>query len=109
MARPDWDRLFGTCYKGGGTDLFLIPGSPPLIRLADGWHSMLAGGDLTLPDVVSLARERLGATPDGQADGYSFSDFAFGNVARFRVMAFGYPKTTMLLVARWPDKFKPTA
>jgi hypothetical protein len=50
----------------------------------------------------ALANERLAPNPDGQGDGYAYSDFRFGDAARFRALAFGYPATSVLLVARYP-------
>ncbi len=50
--------------------------------------------------IQAMVAERFGAAPDGERDGYAYSDFHYGDIARFRAMAFGYPTTFLLLIAR---------
>jgi twitching motility protein PilT len=102
MARVEWDRLLDTCVRSGATDVLLAPGSPPMVRLADGWRSLQRVDVLTPRQVANLAEEHLGLKVGKQIDGYTLSDFSYGNLARFRVMAFGYPRTKSLLITRWP-------
>src|SRR5271170_7819767 len=98
MARLEWDRLLDTCVRGGATDAILAPGSPPMVRLADGWRSLQGVDALTPRQVSNLAYEHLGLKVGRKVDGYTFSDFSYGNIARFRVLAFGYPQTKVLLI-----------
>jgi Tfp pilus assembly pilus retraction ATPase PilT len=100
MAKLQWDRLLETCFKQGATDILLAPDCPPLLRIAIQWRAIHLDEPLTRADLVALAKERLGPKPGGETDDYTFSDFAYGNVARFRAMAFGYPETALLLIAR---------
>lgn len=86
-----WDRLLETCCRRDATDIMLIPGSPPLIRMAEAWRALRAE-TVHLHDAVSLAAERFGAESDGERDGYAYISFAFGDLGRFRAMAFGYPQ-----------------
>ena len=83
--------------------MLLAPGAPPMIQIDGLWRSM-STEMLTPADLVALGNERLGLKPDGITNGYAYLDFSYGDVARFRVMAFGYPRTTLLLLARWPEK-----
>ena len=102
MAAVQWDRLLETCYRRGGTDLLLTPGSSPMIRLADAWHDLQAP-ILEREEVEVAAREKI-AEPDGKADGYAYSDICHSRAGKFRVTAFGYPQAKLLLVTRYPDQ-----
>jgi Tfp pilus assembly pilus retraction ATPase PilT len=101
MASLQWDRLLETCCRSNATDLLLIPGSPPLIRLDELWRSLQVNAT-HLEEIRALATELLGANPRGRADGYAFSSFRFGKSDRFRAMAIGFPDTTALVVSRHP-------
>src|SRR4051812_29013684 len=103
MSPLQWDRMLETCYRQDATDLLFVPGPPPMVRLRTSWRA------LELPPVdaaavQALANERIGAEPDGRADGYAYSDFSYGDVIRFRAMAFGYPFTDVLVIARRPTE-----
>lgn len=99
MSAIEWDRLLETLYQSNATDALLRPGSPPLIRL-DGWRALRVGAPLSADDVVVMAADRIGRLADGELDGYSYRDFRYGEVAWFRAIAFDYPQTTLLIVAR---------
>ena len=90
-------RVLETCCRLHAADALLTPGSPPLVRHYGVWRS-LKSPRVLMSDVVSMAMETVGARPSAGADGYTYTDFNFGNVARFRAMAFGYPQTTLLLL-----------
>jgi Tfp pilus assembly pilus retraction ATPase PilT len=102
MAELRWDRLLETCIRKHATDLLLSPGSPPMVRLRESWRALQIR-TLDAATVRAMANERMGTAPDGEADGYAYSDSRYGDIARFRAMAFGYPNTTSLLIAMFPD------
>jgi hypothetical protein len=98
-------RLLETCCHKNATDALVVPGSPPLIRIRGNWQS--AGATKVLPsDVTSLTQQTVGLGPS-QANGYSFCDFNFGGVARFKAIAFGFPQTTFLLLVHLPQDSPP--
>ena len=97
-----WDRLLETCVRRQATDLLLVPGAPPMVRLHDDWRT-LQTVTLDAGAVQALANERFNTSPDGNGDGYAYWDFEHGEGVRFRLMAFGHPQTTLLLVARRPN------
>jgi Tfp pilus assembly pilus retraction ATPase PilT len=105
MPVVKWDRLLETCFRQGGTAMLITVGSPPFIQIAELWRAMQID-PLARRDLVGLAEQVLGSGRGSQRDGYAYLDFAYGNVARFRAMAFGYPKTSVLLISRWPEKRK---
>ena len=110
-----WDRLLETCCARNATDILLSPGSPPLLRLADKWHTLqVPAVDVTA--IQTLVSEQLAAKPDGEVDGYAYWDFQFRRVfclppgtlaapicRRFRATAFGYPATNVLLISPHPE------
>ena len=95
MTNISLDRLLETCQRNNATEALLVPGANPVVRLDQGWRA-LATKRLTLSDVVSMADAAVGRKPV-QSDGYSHHDFKYGK-ARFRAVAFGYPKTRVLLL-----------
>ncbi len=97
-----WDRLLETWVRRNATDILLSPGTSPLIRLADSWRPLQVP-PVDVETIRALASEQLGENPAGREDGYSYSDFGHGDVARFRATAFGYPATNVLLIARYPS------
>lgn len=100
MASLQWDRLLETCCRRDATDLLLIAGSPPMIRLRELWRALQVP-PLDIAALQVLADERFGTRPDGEGDGYAYSDFRHDE-ARFRAMAFGHPDTRVLLVSKYP-------
>ena len=99
MAALKWDRLFETCVKRNATDALLLIGSPPLLRLHENWRS-LQTEPLTASDLRTMVVEIMKPKPVGEADGYSYIDVRYSDLAGFRVMAFGYPDVTALVVSR---------
>jgi hypothetical protein len=70
-----------------------------MLRLRDVWRALktvCAEPD----DPQQLAEMCFQQRTPGKSEGHAYIDFSFGNVARFRAMAFGFPKTTMLLFSR---------
>ena len=100
MASLQWARLLETCCRRDASDLLLTVGSPPMIRLRESWRALQVP-PLDVAALQVLAEERLGTRPDGEADGFAYSHFRYGD-AGFRAMAFGYPDTKLLLVAKYP-------
>jgi Tfp pilus assembly pilus retraction ATPase PilT len=101
MASLQWDRLLETCYRRNASDILLSPGSPPMIRLSESWRTLQAP-PVDTAAIQALVAERFVTAPDGEHDGYAYSDFAYKGMRRFRAMAFGYPATFLLLIARYP-------
>ncbi len=97
-----WDRLLETCVRRNATDILLSPGASPMIRLAESWRSLQVP-PADAATIQALASEQLGENPVGREEGYSHSDFSYGDAGRFRATAFGYPATTVLLISRYPS------
>jgi hypothetical protein len=100
MASIAWDRLLETVHQRGAILALLNPGSPPVLRIGDGWRA-LSVPPLTHDDITALTAERFAGNDDHVklTDGYAVCDFRFGTVAFFQVMAFGYPDVTSLVVS----------
>ena len=101
MAALVWDRLLETLSKHSGTNLLLVPGSPPMLQIAQQMQA-LSVPPLSEEDVQLLAEEMLSKKVSGTADGYAWLDFNFLHDAGawFRIMAFGYPDTKVVMVTR---------
>ncbi len=102
MASLQWDRLLETCYRRNASDILLSPGASPMIRLAESWRSLQVP-PVDAATIQALASEQLGENPAGREDGYSYSDFGYGDVGWFRATAIGYPATNVLLISRYPS------
>ena len=98
MAGVAWDRLLETCYRRDADVALVTAGSPPLLKLGEQWRA-LQMPPLEVDDVTSLASELL-RPKQGEADGYAYIEFSYGDVASYRVMAFGFPATRLLVVSR---------
>jgi Tfp pilus assembly pilus retraction ATPase PilT len=96
-----WDRLLETLSKNNGTNLLLVPGSPPMLQIAQQMQA-LSVPPLAGDDVHALPEEMLSKKVSGTADGYTWLDFNFLHDAGawFRIMAFGYPDTKVVMVTR---------
>ena len=101
MAALVWDRLLETLSRNNGTNLLLVPGSPPMLQIAQQMQA-LSVPPLSESDVLALAEEMLSKKVSGTADGYTWLDFNFLHDAGtwFRIMAFGYPDTKVVMVTR---------
>ena len=96
------ERVLETCRTRSASDAFLIPGAQVLIRIRGGWRT-LQTNRVTVADLASMAARTVGPNPAINEGGYAHCDFNFGNVARFKAMAFGYPETTALLLVQLTD------
>jgi Tfp pilus assembly pilus retraction ATPase PilT len=105
VALLAWDRLLETCCKREATDLLLAEGSPPLIRIRDSWRSLQIP-PLKLDDIRRLLAEQPKREPDFVVDGYACFTLWYkeDNKVWFRIMAFGYPETKMLVVSHCPPE-----
>jgi hypothetical protein len=75
-----WDRLLETCYRRQADVAVLVPGSPPLVRVGDTFRPLQIP-PLNVHDLEAMVKERLGDTPELNADGYAYGDFWYGNLA----------------------------
>lgn len=97
MALVAWDRLLET-YCNRHADLaLLVPGSPPVLWIDQTWRALQVA-PLTEADVMAMANEQLPSSGAETFDGYSYVDFSYGNVAQFRMMAFGHPQARMIVL-----------
>jgi twitching motility protein PilT len=83
------DRVLETCIKQGASDIHLVVGRPPVLRLHGGLRS-LETKVLEPDDTVALMKS---ITPDRnqqelQEEGTTDYGFAFGDAGRFRVAVF---------------------
>src|SRR4051794_17897696 len=90
MPKIAWDRLLETSFQRG-PDLLFVPNSPPFIRPDSNW-SLLRVPPVSSHDVSDMAAELMPVVDD-ELDGYAYRDISYGDVARFRLMAFGHPGT----------------
>jgi len=89
MAMIHIDRVLETCIKQGASDIHLVTGRPPVLRLHGGLRS-LETKVLEADDTVALMKS---ITPDRnqqelQEQGSTDFGFAFGDRGRFRVSVF---------------------
>ena len=89
MATVNMDRLLQACVTMGGSDIHLVTGRPPVLRV-DGRLRSLETKVLEPDDTVALMKS---ITPDRnqqelQEEGGTDYGFAFGDDARFRVSIF---------------------
>jgi hypothetical protein len=73
-----------------------------MLRLRDGWHAVKTATPQS-DDPQRLATICLQHGRRGESEGHSFTDFSFGDIARFRAMAFGFPNTTVLMISRMEE------
>ncbi len=89
MTRIHIDRVLETCIKRGASDIHLVTGRPPVLRLHGGLRS-LETKVLEADDTAALMKS---ITPDRnqqelQEEGSTDFGFAFGDKGRFRVAVF---------------------
>lgn len=101
MALP-LKRLLETCYRRNASDILFSPGASPLIRLTESWRSLQVP-PVDAATIQALASEQLGDHPAGREEGFSYVDFRYDDAVRFRITAFGYPATSVLLISRYPS------
>jgi twitching motility protein PilT len=108
MAVVQIDKLLETVVKERVSDLHIVVGQPPVVRL--GGHMVrLDTKDLEKEDTISLMKS---ITPERnqqelQEIGSSDFGFAFGDKARFRVSVFKQKGNISLCLRRIPNEFLP--
>ena len=89
MAMIHIDRVLETCIKQGASDIHLVTGRPPVLRLNGGLRSLetkVLGPDDTVALMKSITPDR--NQQELQEQGSTDFGFAFGDRGRFRVSVF---------------------
>jgi len=89
MAMLHIDRLLEACIKMGGSDLHLVVGRPPVLRISGHLHSLdtkVLGPDDTTSLMKSITPEK--NQQELQEGGTTDFGFAFGDAGRFRTSVF---------------------
>ncbi len=103
MATVNMDRLLQACVSQGASDLHLVVGRPPVLRI-DGSLRSLETKVLEPDDTTALMKS---ITPDRnqqelQEEGGTDFGFAYGDEARFRVSVFRQKGNLSLVLRRIP-------
>jgi len=103
MATVNMDRLLQACVVQGASDLHIVTGRPPVLRI-DGSLRSLETKVLEPDDTTALMKS---VTPDRnqqelQEEGGTDFGFAYGDVARFRVSVFRQKGNLSLVLRRIP-------
>ena len=103
MATVNMDRLLQACVVQGASDLHLVVGRPPVLRI-DGSLRSLETKVLEPDDTTALMKS---ITPDKnqqelQEEGGTDFGFAYGDQARFRVAVFRQKGNLSLVLRRIP-------
>ena len=89
MAMLHIDRLLEACIKMGGSDLHLVVGRPPVLRISGSLRSLdtkVLGPDDTTSLMKSITPEK--NQQELQEGGSTDFGFAFGDAGRFRTSVF---------------------
>jgi len=105
MAMVNMDRLLQACVTQGGSDIHLVTGRPPVLRI-DGRLRSLETKVLEPDDTVALMKS---ITPERnqqelQEEGGTDFGFAFGDKARFRVAIFKQKGNVTVVLRLIPTK-----
>ena len=105
MAMVNMDRLLQACVAQGGSDIHLVTGRPPVLRI-DGRLRSLETKVLEPDDTVALMKS---ITPERnqqelQEEGGTDFGFAFGDKARFRVAIFKQKGNVTVVLRLIPTK-----
>ncbi|MHC4103594.1 MAG: type IV pilus twitching motility protein PilT [Planctomycetota bacterium] len=103
MATVNMDRLLQACVTQGGSDLHIVVGRPPVLRI-DGSLRSLETKVLEPDDTAALMKS---ITPDKnqqelQEEGGTDYGFAYGDQARFRVAVFRQKGNLSIVLRRIP-------
>ncbi|MGD2094390.1 MAG: type IV pilus twitching motility protein PilT [Phycisphaerales bacterium] len=103
MATVNMDRLLQACVTQGASDLHIVVGRPPVLRI-DGSLRSLETKVLEPDDTTALMKS---ITPDRnqqelQEEGGTDFGFAYGDAARFRVAVFRQKGNISLVLRRIP-------
>jgi len=105
MATVNMDRLLQACVTQGGSDIHIVVGRPPVLRI-DGRLRSLETKVLGPEDTMSLMKS---ITPERnqqelQEEGGTDFGFAFGDMARFRVAVFRQRGSISIVLRLIPTK-----
>ncbi len=105
MATVNMDRLLQACVSQGGSDIHIVTGRPPVLRI-DGRLRSLETKVLEPDDTAALMKS---ITPDRnqqelQEEGGTDFGFAFGDAARFRVAIFKQKGNVSIVLRLIPTK-----
>ena len=105
MAMVHIDRVLETCIRQGASDIHLVVGRPPVLRL----HGSLRSLDTKILEPADTVALMKSITPDRnqqelQEEGTTDFGFAFGDVARFRVAVFRQRGNLSLVLRLIPNK-----
>ena len=103
MATLNMDRLLSACVSQGASDLHIVVGRPPVLRI-DGSLRSLETKVLEPDDTTALMKS---ITPDKnqqelQEEGGTDYGFAYGDEARFRVAVFRQKGNLSIVLRRIP-------
>ncbi len=103
MATVNMDRLLEACVTQGASDLHIVTGRPPVLRV-DGTLRSLETKVLEPDDTTALMKS---ITPERnqqelQEEGGTDYGFAYGDVARFRVSVFRQKGNISIVLRRIP-------
>ncbi len=103
MATLNMDRLLSACVSQGASDLHIVVGRPPVLRI-DGSLRSLETKVLEPDDTTALMKS---ITPDKnqqelQEEGGTDYGFAYGDQARFRVSVFRQKGVLSIVLRRIP-------
>ncbi|AQQ70113.1 Twitching mobility protein [Limihaloglobus sulfuriphilus] len=106
MATIQIDRLLDACIRMGGSDIHIVVGRPPVIRIGGSLKS-LETKVLDADDTVALMKS---ITPEKnqqelQEGGTTDFGFAFGDYGRFRVAVFRQKGFVSMVLRLIPSKF----
>src|SRR5208282_5685471 len=103
MATPQIDRLLDTTVKQEATDLHLVVGKPPILRIRHTFHE-LPTKPLEAEDTMALMKaitpERI--QQEFEESGGGDFGFAYHDVARFRVAIFKQKGCVSIVLRRLP-------
>ena len=105
MATVNMDRLLQACVSQGASDIHLVTGRPPVLRL----HGRLRSLETKVLEPDDTAALMKSITPDRnqqelQEEGGTDFGFAFGDAARFRVAIFRQKGNISLVLRLIPTK-----
>ena len=105
MANIHIDRVLETCVKQGASDIHLVTGRPPVLRLHGGLRSLdtkVLDGTDTSALMKSITPER--NQQELQEEGTTDFGFAFGDAGRFRVAIFRQKGELSLVLRLIPNE-----
>lgn len=105
MATVNMDRLLQACVSQGASDIHLVVGRPPVLRI----HGRLRSLETKVLEPDDTAALMKSITPDRnqqelQEEGGTDFGFAFGDAARFRVSIFRQKGNISLVLRLIPTK-----